>query len=163
MVRASARSMVAMPWTAMFRRSCGSWLISWKKPWPSPSPSRLLVGTRTSLKNSSEVSAASMPSLSRLRPRSKPGALSVSTRISEVPRAPWVGSVLQTTMIRLAVWPLVMKVLEPLMTYSLPSSRAVVLMPCRSLPAPGSVMAIALTYSQVASFGSQRRFWSSVP
>ena len=147
----------------MFSRSCGSWPISWKKPWPWSPPRRLAVGTRTSLKNSSEVSAASWPSLSRLRPRSKPSAPSVSTTSSEVPRAPWAGSVLATTTIRLAVWPLVMKVLLPLMTYWFPSKRAVVRTPCRSEPAPGSVMAMALTSSQVAMRGSQRRFCSSEP
>ena len=64
------------------------------------------------------------PILSRLRPRSKPSASSVSTTISEVPLAPCAGSVLATTMIRLASWPLVMKVLEPLMRYWLPSFSA---------------------------------------
>ncbi len=71
------------------------------------------VGTRTSSKNSSDVSCASSPTLSRLRPRAKPSASSVSTTISEVPLAPALGSVLATTMIRLAVWPLVMKVFWP--------------------------------------------------
>jgi hypothetical protein len=66
-------------------------------------------------------------------------------------------------MIRLAVWPLVMKVLEPLMTYWLPTGLAVVLMPCRSEPAPGSVMAMAPTSSPVHRRGSQRCFCSSVP
>ena len=50
-----------------------------------------------------------MPILSRLRPRLKPGG-SVSTRISEMPFAPLVGSVLATTITRSAFWPLVMKV-----------------------------------------------------
>ena len=35
---------------------------------------------------------------------------------SETPLAPRLGSVLATTTIRLACWPLVMKVFEPLMT-----------------------------------------------
>ena len=53
-------------------------------------------------------------------------------------------------MIRLASWPLVMKVLEPLMRYWLPSFSARVLTPCRSEPAPGSVMAMAPISSPVA-------------
>src|SRR5665811_748365 len=65
-------------------------------------------------KNNSEVSAESMPSFLSLRPRRKPFASSVSTTISEVPLAPALGSVLTTTMTRLACWPLVMKVFEPL-------------------------------------------------
>lgn len=36
-------------------------------------------------------------------------------------------------------------------------------MPCRSLPAPGSVIAIAEISSPLTSPGSQRRFCSSVP
>ena len=43
-------------------------------------------------------------------------ASSVSTTNSEMPLAPAFGSVLATTMIRLACWPLVMKVFEPLST-----------------------------------------------
>ena len=45
-----------------------------------------------------------------------------------------------------------MKVFEPLITYSSPSSTAVVFTPCRSEPAPGSVMAIAVTISPETSF-----------
>jgi len=51
-----------------------------------------------------------------LRPRRNPSTSSVSTTISDVPLAPFDGSVLVTTMMRLAFWPLVMKVFEPLMT-----------------------------------------------
>ncbi len=58
--------------------------------------------------------------------------------------------------------PLVMKVLEPLRTQSLPSRRAVVLSPCRSEPAPGSLIAIAVIISPVTNGGSQRCFCSSV-
>ncbi|MNR14800.1 hypothetical protein D3C85_1312950 [compost metagenome] len=76
----------------------------------------LSSGTFTSLKKSSEVSLASMPILCRLRPRSKPSAPSVSTTIRLVPLAPSAGSVLATTMMKLASWPLVMKVLEPFRT-----------------------------------------------
>ena len=57
--------------TAIDSRSCGRPSIRWMKPPPS-SPSRLFAGTRTSSKNSSAVSCAFMPILSRLRPRSKP-------------------------------------------------------------------------------------------
>jgi len=41
-------------------------------------------------------------------------------------------------------------------------STAVVRMPCRSEPAPGSVIAIAVIVSPVTQPGSQRRFCSSV-
>ena len=44
-----------------------------------------------------------------------------------------------------------------------PSLIAVVRMPCRSLPAPGSVIAIAPMHSPVAIGGSQRLCCSSVP
>ncbi|MCY1382557.1 hypothetical protein D9M69_705910 [compost metagenome] len=71
--------------------------------------------------------------------------------------------VLQTTRARSQVEPLVMKVLEPLMTYSSPSSTAVVFTPCRSEPAPGSVMAMAVTISPLTSFGRYLSFSSSEP
>ena len=65
-------------------------------------------------------------------------------------------------MTKSALMPLVMNVLEPLMTYSSPSLTAVVLMPCRSEPVPGSVIAIAVIISPVQNFGNQRAFCSSV-
>ena len=58
--------------------------------------------------------------------------------------------------------PLVMKVLEPLITYSSPSRTAVVPMEARSDPMPGSVMATAVTSSPEAMPGSQRAFCSSL-
>jgi hypothetical protein len=91
-------------------------------PWPSWPPIRLSTGTRTLSKNSSLVSCDFRPTLSSLRPRRKPGvelrspSASVSTTISDVPLAPSALSVLQTTMMRFAFWPLVMNVLEPLIT-----------------------------------------------
>ena len=46
--------------------------------------------------------------------------------------------------------PLVMNVFEPFSTQPSPSLRAVVWMPCRSLPAPGSVIAMAVISSPLA-------------
>ncbi|MNN25810.1 hypothetical protein D3C81_1392990 [compost metagenome] len=57
---------------------------------------------------------------------------------------------------------MVMKVFEPLMTYSSPSRIALVLMFCRSEPTLGSDMAMAPTNSPLAIFGSQRIFCSSL-
>ncbi|MNP76692.1 hypothetical protein D3C76_1739830 [compost metagenome] len=93
---------------------------------------------------------------------SKPG-VSASTRNRLVPFAPALGSVLATTITRSARKPLVMNVFEPLITYSSPSSTAVVFTPCRSEPAPGSVMAIALTISPETSFGRYLCFSVSLP
>ncbi len=59
--------------------------------------------------------------------------------------------------------PLVMKVFEPLSTHSSPSRTAVVRMPRRSLPAPGSVIATAEIVAPLANPGSQRAFCSGVP
>ena len=56
-----------------------------------------------------------------------------------------------------------MKVLEPLMTYSSPWRMAVVRIAFRSLPAPGSLIAIARMVSPLAHDGSQRCFCASVP
>ena len=78
------------------------------------SPSRLLQGTRTSSKNSSEVSWAFMPTFFSNRPLLKPG-VSASTRIRLVPLAPPAGSVFATTITRSERYPLVMNVFEPLM------------------------------------------------
>ena len=82
--------------------------------------------------------------------------------MSEKPIAPASASVLQTTITQSALMPLVMNVLAPLMTYSSPSRLAVVWMPWRSEPVPGSVMAIAVIISPVQNFGYQRFFCSSV-
>ena len=62
-----------------------------------------------------------------------------------------------------AWWPLVMKVLAPSITYSSPSSTALVRTACKSLPAPGSLIAIAATSSPAAIFGNQRSFCASLP
>ena len=58
--------------------------------------------------------------------------------------------------------PLEMKVLEPLSSQWSPWSSAVVRMPWRSEPAPGSVIAMAVMISPEQKPGSQRRFCSSV-
>ena len=135
--------------------------MRWAKPRFS-SPSRLVRGTRTPSKASSDVSCALRPTFSRLRPRENPSrSASTSTRL--VPCAPPAGSVLATTTIRSADWPLVMKVLRPSTTRWLPSARAVVRIPCKSLPAPGSVMATAAMAAPEASLGSHSRFWSPEP
>ncbi len=85
-----------------------------------------------------------------------------STASSEKPREPASGSVRATTITRSALIPLVMNVLEPDSTQPSPSRRAVVVMPCRSDPVPGSVIAIAVIISPLTNPGSQRAFCSSV-
>src|SRR6185437_13003884 len=142
-------------------RSRGSRSIRWTKPPPSR-PSRLAAGTRTSSKNSSAVSCAWSPILSSLRPRLKP-SMPRSTTSRLMPWAPFSESVRATTMTRSDWMPFVMKVLAPLRTQWSPSRTAVVRTPCRSLPAPGSVIAIAPMHSPDAMPGSQRASCSSVP
>ena len=73
------------------------------------------------------------------------------------------GSVFTARHTRPASAPLVMNVLEPLMTYWSPSRRAVVWMLRKSEPAPGSLMAMAATSSPRAMSGSQPHFCSSLP
>ena len=80
-----------------------------------------------------------------------------------MPREPASGSVRATTITRSELMPLVMNVLAPLSTQASPSLTATVRMPCRSLPAPGSVIAIAPMHSPVAMGGSHRAFCSCVP
>jgi hypothetical protein len=72
------------------------------------------------------------------------------------------GVVRATTMTRSALMPLVMNVLDPLSTQPSASRRAVVRIPCRSLPADGSVIAMAVISSPEQNRGSQRCFCSSV-
>ena len=59
--------------------------------------------------------------------------------------------------------PFEMNVLAPLMMYSSPSRLAVVAMPARSEPVPGSVIAIAVIVSPVAHLGSHSAFCSGLP
>jgi len=89
-------------------------------------------GGRTfiSSKKSSAVSCASMPSLSRIRPRRKPSRSSVSTTKSDLACFP-SPPVSATMIMRFAVPPFVMKVLEPLITQPLPSFLALVLTFCK--------------------------------
>ena len=79
-----------------------------------------------------------------------------------MPCAPFSGSVFATTITRSELMPLVMNVFEPLSTQSSPSRTAVVLMPCRSEPAAGSLIAIAVISSPEQNPGNQRAFCSSV-
>ena len=96
-----------------------------------------------------------MPTLSRLRPRVKPGvSRSTTSRLS--PRCRLAGSVRTAVITRSALIPLVMNVFAPLTTYSSPSTRAEVAIPARSEPAPGSVIAIAVISSPDAIRGNQR-------
>ncbi len=92
------------------------------------------------------MSCCFCPIFSSLRPRLKPG-VSASTTIIDNPPSESLPPVRATTRQKFANLPLVMKVFDPLITHSLPSSRAVVRMPRRSLPVPGSVMAIEPTSS----------------
>ncbi|MNP19986.1 hypothetical protein D3C76_1125410 [compost metagenome] len=133
-----------------------------KNPLPSTPPSRQSADTVQSSKNSSAVSWASHPSLSRVLPRRKPGKR-VSTRKIDRPLAPPSWSVLATTATMSQIWPLVMKVLAPLMTYWSPCFTARVRMACRSEPVPGSVMATAQITSPEAIFGNHSCFCASVP
>ncbi len=80
-----------------------------------------------------------MPIFCRRFSRITPGR-SIGTRNRVMPPCPASGSVLVTSTIAWARWPLVMNVLEPLITYSSPSRTARVLIPATSEPASGSVM-----------------------
>jgi hypothetical protein len=75
----------------------------------------LATGTGTSVKNSSAVSWACMPILSRFRPRSNP-SVPRSTTTSDIPRCRSFGSVFTAVTTRSALMPLVMKVFDPLRT-----------------------------------------------
>ena len=150
----------AMLDTAAPTRSWARFSIMWWNP-RSSSPMRFSSGTRTSVKNSSAVSASGWPTLSSTRPGSNPG-MPFSTPKRLMPRAPASGVVRAATMTRSAVEPLVMKVLDPLMTKSPPSRFAVVFRLARSDPPEGSVMPMAVMISPLQKPGSHRSFCSSV-
>ena len=80
--------------------------MMWKKPLPT-SPSTASAGTRTSWNASSAVSEACMPSFSSFFSRITPGR-SMSTRKSVKPSWPASASVLVTSTMKSARWPLVM-------------------------------------------------------
>ncbi|MCY1303412.1 hypothetical protein D3C76_1485380 [compost metagenome] len=80
-----------------------------------------------------------------------------------MPLAPALRSVLATTATMSLSWPLVMKVLAPLITYLSPCLTARVRTACRSEPVPGSVIATEQITSPEAILGSQYCFCASVP
>ena len=86
-----------------------------------------------------------MPSFSSVRETVNPGTLLPSSSLrstmnSVMPSWPASGSVFVTRRMKSARAPLVMKIFDPLITYSSPSRRAVVRIPATSEPAPGSVI-----------------------
>ena len=101
--------------TPIDSRSCGRFVTSWTKPWPSSPPSRFATGTFTSENDSSAVSWACWPSLSRLRPRSKP-SIPRSSTIRLMPLCFCDGSVFTAVITRSALMPFVMNVFAPLTT-----------------------------------------------
>ena len=114
-VHSSAMLAAATAPSAIDSRSRGRLVTSCLKPRPSSGPSRFSTGTRTSVNASSAVSWACWPSLSRLRPRAKPG-IPRSTTSSEMPACRAVGSVFTAVTTRSALIPLVMNVFAPLTT-----------------------------------------------
>ena len=89
--------------------------MSWKPVFSGPT--RWLVGTRTSVKDSSAVSDERQPILSSLRDTSKPG-MPRSITMREIPLAPRSsGPPVRTAVVtKSARHPEVMKVLDPLTT-----------------------------------------------
>ncbi len=109
-----------------------------------------------------------MPIFSSSAETLKPGTFSPfssrrSTTNSVIPAWRSSGSVLATRTMKSARGPLVMKVLEPLITYSSPSRIAVVRMPATSEPAPGSVIPRQPIFSPFRPGSRYLRFCSSVP
>ena len=135
-----------------------SWARLWArylKPWPS-SPSRLATGTRTSLKNSSAVSWLCMPIFSSLRPRSKPGmprSTHEQRHAGVALRRVGLGGDDHEVGVD-AVGDERLGAVERRTRRR--RGRAVVAMPARSEPVPGSVIAIAVISSPEAMPGSQR-------
>ena len=109
-----------------------------------------------------------MPIFSSVRETVNPGTVLPSSsrrsiRKSVIPPWPPSGFVFVTRTQKSARAPLVMKIFEPLMTYSSPSRIAVVRMPATSEPAPGSVIPRQPIRSPLIPGTRKRCFCSSVP
>ena len=134
--------------------------IATLKPLPT-SPSTFPAGTRTSSNDTEVVEEARIPILSSWGPEETPFMSRVTTKAVMWPRPS--SEVLAKTVKKSANPPLVIQIFSPFRIQSSPSRTAVVRMPAASEPAPGSVRQNAATSSPVASRGSQRAFFSSVP
>ena len=110
--------------------------------WISGLPSRLSLGMRALSKRITAVSEALMPSLCSRRSTVTPGCSRGTMNDLIAARPSDLSSVAHTTM-WVAREPAVTKIFSPLMTYSSPSSLAVVDTAAESEPKLGSVMAIA--------------------
>ena len=89
--------------------------------------------------------------------------MSIGTTNAEMPRWPLLGSVFAKTTVHVA-WPaFVMKVFEPLRTYSSPRRSAVVFMRATSEPASGSLRPNEQRIGSSSSGGSHVSFCSSEP
>ena len=114
--------------------------------------------TMTSSRTSSEVVEARRLHLPFISGALKPG-VPFSTRKPRMPPSVWA----QTTATSATV-PLVIHIFVPLMRHLPPGSRtALVSMPPGLEPKSGSVRPKQPMASPVASLGSQRRFWASLP
>nr|CRL53662.1 hypothetical protein CPGR_00941 [Mycolicibacterium fortuitum subsp. fortuitum DSM 46621 = ATCC 6841 = JCM 6387] len=124
---------------------------------PSARGSCAEAGSRTLSSTSSEVIEARRDSLRWISLAVKPG-VSVGTTKPRMPSSVWAHTV--ATSARL---PLVIHILVPLSTQSVPSRRARVRMPAGLEPKSGSVNPKQPMASPVASRGSQCCFCSSEP
>ncbi len=136
-VRSKACCMAATAPRAISSRSHWKLAMISLKPSFIP-PSRFSVGTNTSSMAMSAVSEASQPILS-IFSATNPG-WSVSTMKNEMPWWPPSAVVLTAVTMKSARTPLVMNILEPLITQPPSTSVARLLMPATSEPASGSVM-----------------------
>src|SRR5689334_6670686 len=120
---------------------------------PSPClPHSCEAATRQSVRIISLVGEQRIPSLFSFLPGRKPGVL-FSTRNAEIPCEDAARSVTAITTQTSATWPLVVKVLLPLITQQSPSRTARVCVPPASEPDSGSVNAHEPIHSPDASFG----------
>jgi hypothetical protein len=111
------------------------------------------------------VSEADQPTLEYFFDTRNPG-VPAGTTIAEISLRPsWPVPVIAVTVTIevMSVPALVMNALEPLITHSSPSRRAVVRVAPASEPPPGSVSPKAPSRSPAASAGNHRRFCSGVP
>ena len=160
-VSSIAPSAIPRAWDAIPILPPSRVFIASLKPLPSL-PRRFSLGILQSSKISSQVEEPLIPILSSGSPTVNPG-VPLSTMKAEIPWFPLDLSVIAMITNTSANPAFVIKIFDPLSTYSSPSSTAVVLWPLASVPAPGSVRPKAPIFLPASRSGKYFFFCSSVP
>jgi hypothetical protein len=139
------------PPTAMISRSRGSCSISWRKPWPSSGAQQVLAGHAHVVEEQLAGVDGVLADLVQQRPRRKPfcPAVSAISRLTPLPPAFGAGAADDADQVGVvAVGDEGLGAVDDVVVTV--AARALVRTACRSVPAPGSVIAMAATISPLA-------------